>query len=272
MLENHVITFLEYAVWIVYALLIIVSVTSALLVLYFVRKKFGKYALSDHHTVAGYVYNAIGVVYAVLIAFVIYVTWTEYNLTVGYVNQESMALRNLFTLVEELPDPERTQLWGELRNYTKIEIEKEWEAMSRLKNYTGSQNSLNKLYKAILHLNYQQSINTEIGKEALTQIKLISEYRRQILSSNETQVPRILWVTIIIMSTMFVGFIYFFWVENFFVQCCLTTLLTIITVTMLYLIILLDSPFTGETKISVISLVKIYEDTSQLPMRQSNNE
>lgn len=267
-----VISFLPYAVWIVYILLIIISVTFSLTVLRLIRKKLGKHALANHHTVAGYVYNAIGVVYAVLIAFVIYVTWTEYNLTVGYVQKEATAIQHLFLLSEELPEPERTQVWGELRNYLKIEIEKEWKAMSSLKSYTGAQNSLDNIHKTILHTKNSPSNNTLIIPEALTQIKLIKEYRQEILNSNKTQVPHILWVTIILMSAMFVGFIYFFWVDSLFVQSCLTALLTIITTTMLYLIIMLDSPFTGETKISEISLVRIYHSTSNPPIMRNTSE
>jgi hypothetical protein len=189
-------------------------------------------------------------------------------MTIGFVNKESNAIQALFFVTAEFPEPERTQVWEELRNYVKIEIEKEWDAMSSLKSYTGSQNSLDNVHKTILHMNYQK--NLVVIQDALERIKLIKEYRREILSSNETQVPQILWVTIVLMSIVFVGFIYFFWVDNFFVQASLTSLLTIITVTMLYLIVLLDSPFTGETKISAISLVRIYNSTANPPFIMRN--
>ena len=263
---------LNHAIWIAYFIVLLLTVTSSLLILRFIRKRVHWRVLTEHHEVAGYVFNAVGIMYAVLMAFVIYVTWTQYNVAAAYVEQEAGALQNLFLLVEDLPDPERTQLWNQLREYTKTEIEGQWKAISHLEKYEETPKILNELYQKFLRLSSVKTINAAVYKEMLTQIKIIKENSEAVITSNQIQVPKILWLTIILICTAFIGCVYFFGIENLFVQSCLTAILTTIVTTMLFLVVVLDSPFSGNTKISLNAFVKIYEKTSNSAFLRNKNE
>src|SRR5512136_2551973 len=53
-------------------------------------------SLRENHEVAGFIFNAIGMIYAVLIAFVVYVTWTNYDGTKRNVEMEAAKLSDLY--------------------------------------------------------------------------------------------------------------------------------------------------------------------------------
>ena len=57
------------------------AVTTAVAVagLYLVRKKYPADILKEHHEVAAIIFNAFGVLYAVVVAFVVFVTWSGYD-------------------------------------------------------------------------------------------------------------------------------------------------------------------------------------------------
>lgn len=44
-----------------------------------VRKRFPEDVLKGNHEVGGLIFNAFGLIYAVLVAFVVFATWTEYD-------------------------------------------------------------------------------------------------------------------------------------------------------------------------------------------------
>jgi len=56
-----------------------VTTTIAVLGLCLVRKKYPADVLKENHEVAAIIFNAFGVLYAVVVAFVVFVTWNGYD-------------------------------------------------------------------------------------------------------------------------------------------------------------------------------------------------
>ena len=64
----------------------------------------------DPNDVAGFIYAALGVIYAVLLALVVIAVWEEYQTASETVEQEANALAEIFWLAHRLPEPEGTHL------------------------------------------------------------------------------------------------------------------------------------------------------------------
>ena len=60
----------------------------------------------SHNDVAGFIYAALGVIYAVLLALVVIAVWGEYDAASETVEQEANALAEIFWLGNRLPEPE----------------------------------------------------------------------------------------------------------------------------------------------------------------------
>src|SRR5918998_3679484 len=84
-----------------------------------------------HNDVAGFIYAALGVIYAVLIALVVIAVWEEYELARETVEQEANAAADIFWLADRLPEPRGTHLQELLRSYAQEVVEHEWPLMEQ---------------------------------------------------------------------------------------------------------------------------------------------
>jgi hypothetical protein len=84
-----------------------------------------------HNDVAGFIYAALGVIYAVLLALVVISVWEEYQGASETVEEEANSVAEIFWLGYELPEPEGTHLQELARSYTEEVIHKEWPLMAQ---------------------------------------------------------------------------------------------------------------------------------------------
>jgi hypothetical protein len=84
-----------------------------------------------HNDVAGFIYAALGVIYAVLIALVVIAVWEEYDAASVTVEQEANALAEIFWLAHRLPEPEGSHIQELARSYAHEVVDKEWPLMEQ---------------------------------------------------------------------------------------------------------------------------------------------
>ena len=85
----------------------------------------------EHNDVAGFIYAALGVIYAVLLALVVIAVWEEYGRARVTVESEANALAEIFWLAHQLPEPERHHLQELARSYAEEVVEEEWPLMEQ---------------------------------------------------------------------------------------------------------------------------------------------
>jgi uncharacterized membrane protein YraQ (UPF0718 family) len=76
--------------------------------------------------VAGFIYAALGVIYAVLLALVVITVWEEYQAAAETVEQEANATAEVFLLGYELPEPEGSHIQQIAHSYAEEVVHKEW--------------------------------------------------------------------------------------------------------------------------------------------------
>jgi hypothetical protein len=79
-----------------------------------------------HNDVAGFIYAALGVIYAVLLALVVIAVWGEYDAAGETVEQEANAVAEIYWLAHRLPEPEGSHIQELARSYAEEVIHKEW--------------------------------------------------------------------------------------------------------------------------------------------------
>ena len=87
--------------------------------------------LENHNQVAGYIYSVVGVVYAVLLAFIAIVVWQQHTQVQNHIEQEANQLGDLYRNAQVFPEEVRTRLQNQIRAYGRIVVEKEWPAMAK---------------------------------------------------------------------------------------------------------------------------------------------
>ena len=75
----------------------VISTAVALAGLRFVRKKYSTEALQQNHEVAAIIFNAFGLLYGVVVAFVVFVTWSGYDDATKNLQMEANEVDDIFT-------------------------------------------------------------------------------------------------------------------------------------------------------------------------------
>jgi len=204
-----------------------------------------KDVLWENHTVSGFIYNAVCVVYAVLIAFVVFVIWTELENTNSKIEGEANNLLNLYYDANAYPDSVKKEIQSTIREYTKRVTQDEWKSLAEGKSDSLAQKLFIKLNRIFLSIKTSDVANTEVLSQSLDNMKEIREYRRHRILSSKQNMPSILWTVLIISAVIIVAFTFLFSVKEAWQNNVMTAFLVFVNVLVLYLIYVLDNPFKG---------------------------
>jgi hypothetical protein len=202
-----------------------------------------------HNDVAGFIYAALGVIYAVLIALVVIAVWEEYDAASVTVEQEANALAEIFWLAHRLPDPEGTQLQELARSYAEEVIHKEWPLMEQ--------------GQAPLMI---QTQGTPAGWTLIDEIQRLADARRMRLVAAEEGVPGVLWSVLIFGGVAAIGFTYLFGLENTWAHRLMVLTLAAVIGLVLFTIGAMEHPFSGGARIGTEAFDLVLErfETSKL--------
>ena len=228
------------------------SVTTAIAVagLYLVRKRFPADVLKENHEVAAIIFNAFGVLYAVVVAFVVFVTWNGYDEATKNLQLEASQVIDLSHSAKAFPDPASKVIQDGLINYTNSVLNDELRRMAGGDIGVSSTGSLRNLIAVFDNMEDKSIPNRELYMESLRRVNNLAEYRRlRIFAGNDT-VPPMMWLVMLVGGLIMVLYTYFFGVRNIRAQYIMTSALTIMISLILFVVYVLDHPFTGTGKVS----------------------
>jgi hypothetical protein len=203
----------------------------------------------ENHAVGGFLYNAGCVIYAVLIAFVVFVIWNNLEETNSKIEREANNLLNLYYDASVYPDSLRMEIQTTIRDYVKRVTSEEWKSMADGNQDAEAMKSFIKLNRIYLSVNPILVPNIEVLSQAMKNMQELREFRRHRILSSKNSMPDILWIVIILSSVILVVFTFFFSTKNMWHQYVMTAFLVFVSVLVLYLIFVLDHPFVGQNAI-----------------------
>src|SRR5215472_7557133 len=219
--------------------------------LYLVRKRYSAEVLKENHEVAAIIFNAFGLFYGVMLAFVVFVTWSGYSDATKDLEMEANLADDLFHIA-------KTTMQDGLIGYVNSVFD-ELQRMSQGQIDIHSTGVMGELLTQFYQINQTSFPNKQIYAEALSRLNNLAEYRRlRIFTGNDT-VPYVVWLVLLVGAVFTVCFNYLFGMKNIRAQYLITATLTITMSQILFLIYVLDHPFTGATRISTEPLRQVME-------------
>src|SRR3954454_10731752 len=227
-----------------------------------------------HNDVAGFIYAALGVIYAVLLALVVITVWEEYQAASETVEQEANATAEIFLLGHELPEPEGAHIQHLAKSYAEEVVHKEWPLMASgkqpsLQQEAGTQtgwNLIDDLRASVHGFEPQTRAQEQLYAEGLDQVANLGNARRTCLIASEEGLPGILWAVLIFGGIAAVGFTYLFGLESTWAHRLMVVTLAAVIGLVLFTIGALGHPFSGGARIGTgfFELVLERMDTSKL--------
>ena len=234
-----------------FLIIAVVSVIISVSGLKLVRRKVNHESLRENHEVAGFIFNAFELIYAVLIAFVVFATWSSYDESEKNVEMEANKLSDMFLDANAFSDTLRYNIRSAITEYTKAVVDQEWPMMQKRDKVPQSVlESLRKVWAAYQKVDVKNINNPHTYDESLRQLNSMSEYRRLRWLASRKSTPNVIWLVLIAGALASVSYTFFFGTKHIKAQYVMTSVLTIINAYVLFLIFVLDHPFSGYNAIS----------------------
>ena len=227
--------------------------------LYFVRKKYPTEVLKDNHEVAAIIFNAFGLFYGVMVAFVVFVTWSGYDEATKNLQLEASEALDIFHSAGAFPEPTNKVLQQGLRDYVASVYNDEMQRLAQGQISLLSGGAHSQLVMLFHQVDAQAIPNRELYAETLHCLNNLAEYRRlRIFAGNDT-VPPVIWGVMLIGGLFTISYTFFLGMKNIKAQYIISSTLTITISLILLLIYVLDHPFTGASKVSTEPLREVLD-------------
>ena len=241
--------------------LVVSAVTTAVALagLRYVRKKYPAEVLKENHEVAAIIFNAFGLLYGVVVAFVVFVTWSGYDDATKNLQMEANEADDIFHITQAFPDPARKMIQQTLMDYAVSVYNDELKRMSQGEINLHSNRAMARLITLFYQIDEKSVPDRELYAESLKRLNNLAEYRRlRIFAGNDT-VPLAVWLVLLIGGLITVSYTYFFGMKNIRSQYLMTAALTVTLTLILVLIYILDHPFTGTSRVSAEPLKQVMD-------------
>jgi hypothetical protein len=224
-------------------------IAMSLLGMFTVRRYVPSGKLRPHHDVAGFLIAIVGVIYAVLLAFVVVVVWEQFEGADQLCAQEATAVLSTYRLLYILPPTAQIAARQDLKNYTLSVVSDEWTTMEQGKESGKSQQYLDLTWEDILQNPPKSAAALSLYPNLVAQLNRATNDRLQRLVDSRSGLPPLMWAVLIFGAIATIGFTYFFSLENGVVQVVMTLILSMMIGLVLFLTSAINCPFSGELKV-----------------------
>jgi Protein of unknown function (DUF4239) len=232
--------------------LVIVAVSAALAcgghVL--VRRSFPRADFIEHNEVAGFIFAVVGVLFAVLLAFLTVIVWENFAQAEQRAQSEVDAATDVWRLSRHLPSQDAGRLRVDLRRYTEAVIAQEWPEMRQGRSSAQTQRLMVALIDDAAGMNASNLHQANLENAVLERVQRMADFRRRRIYDNQSGIPSLLWLGLLVGVCTVIAFVYLFGMKDFRVQLLMTAATGIIMGVSFGLILELDYPFRGGVSIT----------------------
>ena len=200
-----------------------------------------------HNEAVGTVFAVLGGFYALLLGFVVFLVWTASNDAQNNANREGSWARALYRDIRYYPDTAQTgPLMHSYIHYVHYVIDQEYPKMEQMQPLTSaSRTDFDDVFRRVEQLNAHDP-RIEQMFTALNELATARSLRQLDASS---EIPSELWTPLILGGGIIFLFSLMIDVESKRLHILINSLLGAFIGLVIYLIIILDHPFTGQIKI-----------------------
>ncbi|HVZ21152.1 MAG TPA: hypothetical protein VG871_08835 [Vicinamibacterales bacterium] len=212
-----------------------------------------------HNDLAGFTIGIVSMTYAVLLAFIAVATWESYSRAGDLVDNEAAYVGNIYRDTVGLPPAIGRDIRGDLREYVRMVVEKEWPEQQRGKVPTEAWEPLYRLHAAVAGLRPRDLGESVVEAELLRALNELYGARASRLGAADGHIPNVVWWLILLGGMITTGYVYLFGYKSFAMHILMTAVVSMSLALVVVLIMALDWPFRGEVSVSSDPFVKVQQ-------------
>jgi len=208
---------------------------------------------------SGAMLQSVMVFYGLAVALIAVSVWQTYSDTSKTVSEEATSLAGIYRDVSSYPEPVRTQMQDELREYTQYIIQEAWPLQRRGEVPSGGVGLMNRFQATLVAFEPTTESQKLLHAETLRAYNETIKARRLRLDAVGTGLPRIMWAVIVIGAFIGLAACFFFRVEDRRFHEAEVLLLAVFIGLVIFMILSLDRPFRGDLGIGPGPYQLIYD-------------
>ncbi len=221
----------------------------------------GKLAPNDvriaHNDLAGFILAVIGVVYAVLLAFVAIGVWERFQAAEEHSFEEAGAISTVYRDAGSFSDSGKIR--ADLRRYVDDVVSDEWRKMRAGRESAIADRQLERIDADVRSLPVRGPSQQNVQAQMLQSMEVALADRDVRLSEDATGVNGIMWAVLAIGAVLTVGFTYLFGFRHSIMQHLMIGSLGLLIGLVLFLAVALDYPYRGSISVSPEAFVNARE-------------
>lgn len=239
-------------------------VIAAVLGLVLVQRLVPSSLREEHNDVAGFIFAVVGVMYAVLLAFVVIVSWEQFSRAESVVGQEASALRGLYRESAAFPPEVREQVEADVRAYVGAVLVDEWPAMGRGEHGHPSVAAvLDRTAVDLAALPADSPVREAYVAVEADRFAEVVSYRSQRLDFVDGGLPGVLWVALVFGAAVTIGFAMIFGLQSTTLHVIMTGSLAAVIGVLLFVAVSIDHPFAGDVAVRPVPLERVLTDVGR---------
>jgi hypothetical protein len=217
----------------------------------------------SHNDIVGFYLAGITVLYGVSLGLLAIGAWTIYTETEAKVAQEAADLSGLYSSVSGLPEPPRSLLQNDLRQYTRQIIDVSWPEQRRgilptedsaiLEKFQGNFGSFEPVTEE------QKILVADISRE----FDALEESRSIRLDSVTAELPPPLWALILLGALICIVVTWFFHTESLRMHIWMNVFTAMLLGLMIFMVASLDNPYRGKVSVSPAPFERVYKQMAK---------
>src|ERR1700742_5032361 len=152
----------------------------------------------QHNDVTGWQLGILGTTYAVILGFMLYAVWTEFDTATQNVEMEANGLTNLYRLADGLPEASRIEVQKLVREYAEKVIENDWPEMEKGRGPVEGVGLASKIQRVLVSVPDASRTAAMAQDHAITELSAMTACRRTRLLENALSLPTVLWFVLIV--------------------------------------------------------------------------
>ena len=207
----------------------------------------------------GYILSCFCVFYGLLLGLIAVAAYQNYTDTEKTVTQEAAVLTALYRDISGMAEPDREELQGLLREYTRFVVEEDWPAQRNGIVLPGGSARIGAFMARLVDVEPKTKGQEILFAEALRTFNELSKMRRMRVFSVTTGIPAVMWYVVVVGAFLTIVIIWLLDMK-LIVHLFLGGLLSFFIGAVIVLIAAMDNPYRGEVSIGPDPFQNVYTD------------
>jgi Na+/proline symporter len=194
----------------------------------------------QHNSTLSPFLTVVGLVFGALLGFTVVVSWEQFSSAKANVAHEASTLTTMYRQTVAMPDPERSQLRGQLRTYATAAASQDWQSGDSNALGADARPAISEMYRLVGGA--PDASSNPVNSQFLSQLTVLANDRNQRVLDAEARIPAVLWGGLIFGGVVLVALTGFMRLNHNVGHMILSSAIAILLGLLLFIIYWLDHP------------------------------